>query len=413
MRPALRIGAVFACVAVLASCTALSSRPEPDSAPDADQLLLDEALAQVRRHYVEPVDSKLLVYQAIRGMIGGLDPHSSFLTPEEFKAIRATTNGAFGGVGVEVAWRDGELVIGAILAGTPAAASGLLVGDKIMAIDAVAVSGLAIDQVAALLRGKPGSTVALKVQRRSGPQPLVVELVRAQIHVASVYWLLIPDGIGYLRIERFQQRTDSDVVAAVEALQRQKGGLLKGLVLDLRDNPGGLFDQAAKVADLFIERGLIVSTQGRSAGSAMKIMAHQQGTIVAAPMVVLINEGTASAAEIVAAALQAHERAQVVGRRSYGKGSVQTLIALADGSGLRLTTASYYTPKGVSIQAHGVVPDVHVARHEQANAAAVPPADHRVNDKKTDSVADAELAQAIALLRSWSEIGTPLRRQSD
>ncbi len=377
-------------------------------ADGTDQRLLLGALSHIDNEYVEPVDSRPLVYAAIRSMMATLDPHSSFLTPAEFKALLETTHGEFGGVGIEVTWHNGELVVVAPLADTPAGRAGIVSGDRILEIDGEPVPA-DINQVVARLRGVSGSVVTLLLQRSGQSQPIRISLVREQIHAESVSARFVAPGVGYLRVRHFQEHTDSELHAALASLKRQGGGEFTGLILDLRDNPGGLLDQAVKVADLFLERGVIVSTKGRDSASDFKFMAHQNGTEPFCPLLVLVNERTASAAEIVAGALHDQQRAVLIGVRSYGKGSVQKLIELADGSGLRLTTAHYYTPAGVSIQGHGIDPDLPVSQQIEASAISDHAAADRgrqvpVSKKVTGAVpvgADKQLQKALDVLNNW------------
>lgn len=377
-----------------------------------DQRLLTEAFTRIDNEYVTPVDSRALVYTAIRSMMQTLDPHSVFFTPAEFRALQDTTRGEFGGVGIEVSWRDGELIVDAPLAGTPAARAGIVAGDRILTIDGKPVPVGDINQVVVLLRGKPGTVVTLTLQRRGQAQPIQVSLRREEIYPESVTARFVAPGIGYLQVRLFQGHTDSELRAALDTLGK-KGGWPNGLILDLRGNPGGLLDQAVKVADIFLEHGVIVSTKGRDPQSDLKFMAHQKGTEPKCPLVILVNEGTASAAEIVAGALHDQKRAVLVGTRTYGKGSVQKLIELADGSGLKLTTAHYYTPSGVSIQGHGIDPDWAVSQqivasspaHSSGQGSGRQNSALRTEGVNSSDARDQQLQKALELLNKGSLTG--------
>jgi len=393
---------------VLAAC----ANPDPAAlAAGQDQQLLTEALTRIANEYVDPVDSRELAYSAIRSMVQNLDPHSSFLTPAEFRALQETTQGSFGGVGVEITWRDGALYVVKPLAGTPAGRAGIRAGDRILQIDGKPVPAGDIHQVIELLRGPPGTTVSLSLVRSDQRQPIQLTLVREQILAESVTTRFVAPDIGYLHISQFHSRTDDELREALALLKRPGKDLFSGLILDLRGNPGGLLDQAVKVADVFLERGVIVSTRGRDPESTLKFMAHQHGTEPGYPLVVLVNNGTASAAEIVAGALRDQGRAVLIGTRSYGKGSVQKLIGLVDGSGLRLTTALYYTPKGDSIQGHGIDPDLVIsplAGGSDPPVIAIEGQSRRALDSVsaagTESVPlgnDAQLQHAVELLQNW------------
>ena len=332
-------------------------------------------LSYVENNYVDPVDEERLVYGAIRGMLADLDAHTLFLPPDEYREMQADTSGEFGGLGIEIAARDEALVVVAPIDDTPAARAGLRTGDVILAIDDQETRGMGVASAVRKLRGPPGTRVTLKVLREgfAGPRDLV--LLRDRVRVASVESRLSPDGIGLVRIKSFQERTDAHLARALEELRRQRGGPLAGLVLDLRNNPGGLLDQAVRVADRFLLEGVIVTTRGRGPTQRELERAHPADTEDPYPMVVLVNGGSASASEIVAGALQDHRRAVLLGTRTFGKGSVQTVIDLEDGSGLKLTVARYLTPAGRSIHEVGIEPDVRVEEDAKAVVASTAPAD--------------------------------------
>jgi len=320
--------------------------------------LFTDVLTIVRKSYVEEVDMKDLIYGAVNGMLASLDPHSGFMPPEMYKEMRIDTKGEFGGLGIEITIKDGILTIVSPIEDTPAFRAGLKAGDQILKIGDRLTKDMGIMEAVNLMRGPAGSEIVITVMRDTFDKPHEFPIVREIIKINSVKARTIEDGYGYVRITQFQERTVDDLRAALSTLREENGGALSGLVLDLRNNPGGLLDQAVGVSDTFLDNGLIVYTEGREEDSQMKFAAHLDGTEPEYPLVVLINGGSASASEIVAGALQDHGRAIIVGVRSFGKGSVQTIIPLSDDSGLRLTTARYFTPNGTSIQAKGIVPDI-------------------------------------------------------
>ncbi|MBF0162081.1 MAG: S41 family peptidase [Magnetococcales bacterium] len=321
--------------------------------------VFSEVFSLVKQNYVEDVDEKAVLYGAIHGMLKALDPHSSFLTPESFKEMRVDTKGEFGGLGIEISQAEHGILVVSPIEDTPAFQIGIRSGDLIVKIDDDSAEEMNIMDAVKKMRGKPGTTVQLTVARKGTPKPLVFKIVRDVIKVRSVKWRLEPGNIGYTRIVQFNEQTMPLLEQAMEELKKEAGSEgMKGLVLDLRNDPGGLLDQAVEVADSFLEKGLIVYTKGRIPGKDMSFEARPGDLTNGVPIVVLINAGSASASEIVSGALQDHHRGVIMGTRSFGKGSVQTIIPLSDGSGLRLTTAQYYTPSGRSIQAKGITPDV-------------------------------------------------------
>lgn len=322
--------------------------------------LFTDVLTIVKRSYVEDVSIKDLIYGAIDGMLLSLDPHSGFMPPEIYSEMKLDTRGQFGGLGIEITIRDGVLTVVAPIEDTPAARAGLAAADQIIRIEGQLTKDMTIMEAVRLMRGEPGTSITITVMRESFDKPRDFTLVREVIKVKSVKASTLQDGYGYIRLAQFQERTSQDLIRALADLHRQSGSGLKGLILDLRNNPGGLLDQAVEVSDLFLREGLIVYTQGREAEAQMEFSAGPEGTEPDYPLVVLINAGSASASEIVAGALQDHGRAVILGSQSFGKGSVQTIIPLSDDSGLRLTTARYYTPRGTSIQAKGITPDISV-----------------------------------------------------
>lgn len=317
-----------------------------------------EVLRQIEKNYVEPQDSQKMIYGAIKGMVQSLDPHSSFMTKEEHQDLLIETKGSFSGVGIEISVRDNVLTVVSPIEGTPAHAAGIQAGDKIVKIDDKPASDMTLSDAVKHIRGKKGTKVKLTIIREAVDKPLEFMITRDVIPLKSVrHYLLTPD-IGYVRISTFQSKTSKDLNAAMEKLET--GRNLKGLILDLRNNPGGLLSQAIEVSDIFLDSGLIVSTKGRNASQNMEVSAHKNKVERNYPIIVMVNGGSASASEIVAGALQDNKRALTLGTRTFGKGSVQTILPLSDGSGLRLTTAKYYTPSGRSIQLSGIKPDIEV-----------------------------------------------------
>lgn len=321
----------------------------------------DDVMATVARtvkgQYVEPVADHTLVEGALKGMLQSLDPHSSYMSEEDYRAFESEATGEFGGIGIEVAQEDQLLKVVAPIDGTPAARAGLRSGDRIVAIDGVSTAGMALTDTVSRLRGPPGTSVTLGIARESEPEPIQVNLTREIIEVAPVEQRLV-EGIGYIRLSVFNDRAAAALADAVAELRGQAGGGPAGYVLDLRDDPGGLLGQAVAVADMFLDAGEIVSIKGRDPAHVERYAAGPGDITDGAPLVVLINGGSASASEIVAGALQDHGRATILGTRSFGKGSVQKIIPLNGRGALRLTTARYYTPSGRSIQLVGISPDI-------------------------------------------------------
>ena len=406
----------------------------PIIAADSDKTfqkikIFGEALSEIQKKYVEDKDSKDLIYGAIKGMVNTLDPHSAFLTPEEFKELEIETTGIFSGIGIEITVKDGILTVVSPIEGTPADKAGLRAGDKILQINEKSSKNMSMTEAVRLIRGPRGTKVNLTILHEGEKEPQKYSITREVIPIKSVKSKSLEENYGYIRISTFQDKTTEDFQAALKKLEATKGGL-KGLILDLRNDPGGLLNEAVKIADEFLESGLIVYTQGRIKDQNLKFNAHPNKTPKNYPIVVLVNEGSASASEIVAGALQDQKRAIILGTPTFGKGSVQTIIPLDDGSGLKLTTARYFTPNGRSIQAKGIIPDILVKgkplkkgettekeprmlrekdleRHmedevktkEPANGKEIPP-----EGKKTpgeEEADDPQLASALHLLKSW------------
>jgi carboxyl-terminal processing protease len=332
----------------------------PRASPYRRLGVLSQVMAHIENSYVDQIDEDRLIDGAIRGMVGTLDPHSSYLNAEEYALLESDTTGQFGGVGIEIDSRGDYLTVITPIAGSPAARQGVRAGDEILQIDGRDARGLEVDDAVRRMRGAPGSHVRVVLQRRGQNEPLRLDLVREVVHVSSVESHMMDGNIGYLTIKSFQERASDEVTRALDELTHAAGGRLQGLVLDLRNNPGGLLDESVFIADEFIADGVIVSTRGRDNGAQDEARAHSAGTRPDFPIVVVVNEYTASAAEILAGALQDHRRATLVGMRTFGKGSVQTVVDLPDGGALKLTIARYFTPSGRSIQAQGIAPDVQV-----------------------------------------------------
>jgi carboxyl-terminal processing protease len=342
-------------------------RPTPGPPPDYDGKLqvFAQVIDLIEQNYVDPKTGKEIIYGAIQGAVSTLDPHSSFLTPDEFRELQIETKGRFSGIGIEITLKDRVLTVVSPIEGTPAYRAGLTAGDQIVKIDGKPTRNMSLTEAVRLIRGNKGSKVTLTINRQGFIQPKDFAIVRDIIPIHSVKARLIDSGIGYIRLANFQDQTDNDLRNYLRKM-RQRLKPFRGLILDLRNDPGGLLEQAVQVADEFLSSGLIVYTQGRNAQQSMRFYARpgQEGEVKNIPLVVLINEGSASASEIVAGALKDQKRAVVVGTKSFGKGSVQTIIPLEDGSALRLTTALYYTPSGQTINEKGIIPDILVQEPE-------------------------------------------------
>jgi carboxyl-terminal processing protease len=385
--------------------------------------LFSEILSIVQNHYVEEVDAGELMVGAINGMLAALDPHSAFMPPDVYREMQIDTRGEFGGIGIEITIRDETLTIVSPIEDTPAFRAGLQAGDQIVKIGNKSTKGMSLVEAVSLMRGHKGTKVTITILREGLDKAKEYTLGREIIKIESVKAKMFDDGIGYVRIAQFQERTAADLHAALARLKKDNGRDLSGLILDLRNDPGGLLDQAVDVSDTFLDTGLIVYTEGREESSQMKFSASPEGTESGYPMVVLINGGSASAAEIVAGALQDHHRAVIMGTPSFGKGSVQTIIPLEKDRGLRLTTALHFTPAGRSIQAKGIVPDIEVlpvqikeaenlffreenlANHLEAARPAAPAG--QVEDEKDAPLTsqeqnDYQLMRALDLLKGWS-----------
>ncbi len=327
--------------------------------PLDDIQLFTDIYARIKKDYVEEVGDQALLEGAIRGMLASLDPHSSYLSQDEFKELQIGTTGEFGGLGIEVGMENGFVRVISPIEDTPADKAGVKAGDVIIKLDDTQVKGLTLGEAVKLMRGKRGTKILLTIVRDGEAKPLEISVTRDVIRVKSVRSRIMEPGYGYIRISSFQSKTTRNVIAAVESLLEQSDQKLQGLILDLRNNPGGVLTGAVGVSDIFLNDGeLIVYTKGRVQDAELNYSASTHDTLKGTPVLVLINEGSASASEIVAGALQDHHRAVIMGQKSFGKGSVQTILPLKENAALKLTTARYYTPSGKSIQSEGIVPDI-------------------------------------------------------
>jgi carboxyl-terminal processing protease len=385
-----------------------------------DLRVFADVLGILQKEYVEETKSKDLIYGAIKGMLETLDPHSAFLPPNLYKEMQEETKGRFEGLGIEITLKEGVLTVVSPIEDTPAFKAGIQAKDQILRIDGETTKNMTLMEAVKRMRGPKGSKVTLTIMREGFPKPREFTLIRDVIPIRSVRYEVLEKQYGYIRLSQFQEKTDSEFQKAIKALEEETKGGLKGLILDLRNNPGGLLDQAVKVSDRFIESGVIVSIEGRREEHKMKFNAQpQEDNLSRYPLVVLVNGGSASGSEIVAGAIQDHGRGIILGTQTFGKGSVQTIFSLKDGSGLRLTTARYYTPSGRSIQAKGIVPDIVVKpslpEEEKTAPPTQPPSEkdlerHLIDVKekekpkgevKEKKPVDHQLERALELLKSW------------
>jgi carboxyl-terminal processing protease len=399
-----------------------------------DQLRnFSDIFARIKSDYVEQVEDKVLLEYAIRGMLSGLDPHSTYLSPDEYNELRIGTSGEFGGLGIQVGMEDGFVKVISPIDDTPAFNAGLHAGDLIIRLDEQSVKGLTLNDAVKIMRGKPGTDIVLTVVREGENKPLKFTVTRDIIKVKSVKGRLLDPGYGYIRISNFQSGTGPQLQKEIDKLKTDNKGDLKGLVLDLRNNPGGVLNAAAEVSDMFIEKGKLVYTEGRIENSHFEYNAKPGDVLNGAPMVVLINGGSASASEIVAGALQDHKRAIVMGSKSFGKGSVQTIQELRSGGAVKITTARYFTPSGRSIQGEGITPDIvldtytvtaaeddsavhikeadlngHISnptKSQEAIEKAEKETEKSVNTEKVLATEDYQLHEALMLLKGLSIFG--------
>jgi carboxyl-terminal processing protease len=370
---------------------------QPGSLPWEDARLLAEVLERVKEEYIEPVEDSELIESAVRGMVTNLDPHSQFLNSEEYEEIRISTTGNYSGVGLEVNMADGKVLIIAPIDGSPAAQAGLRTGDQLVSIDGIDVNEDNANDTIGRMRGKSGTKVTLTVARADVSDPITFNLVRQQVKVKSVRAEMLAPDFGYLRITHFSDTTFKDLRRAIGDLKSSAAGELNGIILDLRNNPGGVLEAAINVSDVFLDGGLIVSASGRGPDATFRHEAHSGDLLDGVMTVVMVNGGSASASEIVAGALQDHKRATVVGSQTFGKGSVQTVMPLSNGRAIKLTTSRYFTPSGESINGRGITPDIVLQNAAQEDLVA------GVTEHKTEAGAallqtDKQLRQALHIL---------------
>jgi len=383
---------------------AVASKSNDSSATYENLKLFTEVLSIIQSQYVDEVPPKEIIYGAIKGTLRGLDPHSSFLDPEMYKEMQVETSGSFGGLGIEITLKDDVLTVVAPIEGTPAYRAGILSGDRIVKIEGLSTKDMQLTDAVKRMRGKPGSKVTISIIREGWTEPKDIPITREQIRVQSVKNQQLEPGIEYIRLRQFQEQTAGDLEAALEKYTKE--GKIQGLILDLRNNPGGLLTSSVEVTEKFVDSGrLVVYTEGRVRNQNMRFQANSKRAYTDFPMVVLVNQGSASASEIVAGALQDWGRAVVLGTQTFGKGSVQTIIPLSDGSGLRLTTAKYYTPKGRSIHGKGLTPDIIVEQPKPAapapGAAEPAPAPPTNGESAQDLLKkDVQLQRALDLLKA-------------
>ena len=406
---------------VLATYLTTAAGPQAGSSDTFRQLkLFGDVFERVRAEYVEEMTDQDLIEAAIEGMLTSLDPHSGYLNPKKYRDMQVQTKGEFGGLGIEVTMEDGLVKVVSPIDDTPAYRAGIQAGDVITHINSEPVLGMSLSEAVERMRGPVDTSIALTLRRPGEDEPIDVSMARAVITISPVRWHSEGD-VGYVRVTTFNEQTEASLTEAVDALRAEVGEGMKGFVLDLRNNPGGLLEQAVGVADAFLDRGEIVSTRGRRSDSIQRFNARQGDVAEGAPMVVLINGGSASASEIVAGALQDHGRAIVMGTPSFGKGSVQTIMPLPGHGAIRLTTARYYTPSGSSIQAKGIVPNIEVRQSRVEvidQGAARREADLRGrleneqiegesgDEAGAEDEADYQLARAIDLLRGVAMFGS-------
>lgn len=354
--------------------------PEAEALPLNELRTFTEIFAKIKSDYVEQVDDKELLENAIRGMLEGLDPHSAYLDKDSYKDLQEGTSGEFGGLGIEVGMENGFVKVISPIDDTPAQKAGIKAGDLIIKLDDRSVKGMSLNDAVDIMRGKPGDPITLTIIRESEEKPLVITVVRDIIKTKSVRFETLEPGFGYLRISSFQSHTVENLRQAIYQLKEDNSGKLKGIVLDLRNNPGGILTAAVGVSDMFLNKGMIVYTEGRKKDSKLKFNAKPNAKLPDVPLIVLVNAGSASASEIVAGALQDHGRGIIMGEKTFGKGSVQTILPMNNNAALKLTTARYYTPNGRSIQASGITPDiiidkVKISKIEEAFGTSVKEAD--------------------------------------
>jgi carboxyl-terminal processing protease len=367
--------------------------------PWQDARILAEVLERVKHDYVNPVDDHQLLQAAIRGMVSSLDPYSAYLDGEDYDEMKISSSGRYSGVGIEISIEDEQVVVIAPFDGSPAALAGIRSGDVIVTIDGIPVNTSTLSDTIGRMRGAEGTTVKIGVMREGSAEPLLFTLKRSRVDLHSVKSELLQTGFGYVRISQFSETTGDDLGSALKDLRKRNGAPLEGLVLDMRDNPGGVLEAAVSVADAFLDSGVIVSAKGRTPDSKFEMSATPGDALNGAPIVVLVNGGSASAAEIVAGALKDHHRAKLMGRTTFGKGSVQTIVPLADDRAVKLTTSLYYTPSGTSINHRGIAPDIELERDPKPPAVPVPESAPLLQR-------DADVARAVQELKSMPNART-------
>ncbi len=426
------IGGVLIGVAISLNYSAVAQRSTPSALPLPIEELraFTEVFGRIKSDYVEPVEDKKLITEAINGMLTGLDPHSAYLDQEAFREMQVGTQGEFGGLGIEVGMEDGFVRVVSPIDDSPASRAGIKAGDLIVKLDETSVKGMSLGDAVKRMRGKPNTQIVLTIVRKGETNPIVVTLTRAVIKIQSVKSTLLEPGYAYVRVSQFQEHTGETLARSVESLFKQNQGPMKGLVLDLRNDPGGLLNGAVAVSAAFLPRdALVVYTDGRTEDARMKLNASPEhylrgrnkedfikrlpASAKTVPMVVLVNAGSASASEIVAGALQDHERAVVMGQQTFGKGSVQTILPLGNNTAIKLTTARYYTPKGRSIQARGIVPDIPLD-DVVTSRAALKLRESDLTKHLTEGVAEKPADKAQAAAKSAQKYGfTPAPRPQD
>lgn len=437
-----KIGLVFAglIVGLMLSLTysAVAEKMVKPQLPIEDLRAFAEVFGKIKSDYVEPVEDKKLISEAISGMLTGLDPHSTYMDVDAFKDMQAATQGEFGGLGIEVGMEDGLVKVISPIEDSPAYAAGIKSGDLIMKLDEKLVKGMTLNDAVKIMRGKPETPITLTILRKNEAKPILVTLVRAVIKNKSVKYKLTEPGYAYARVTQFQEHTGEDLAKAINAMHAENKGPFKGFVLDLRNDPGGLLNGAVGVSAAFLPKDtLVVYTEGRAADSKMNLTVNPENyarggaakdymrdipaDLKTVPMVVLINAGSASASEIVAGALQDHKRATLIGVRSFGKGSVQTIMPMNNGAAIKLTTARYFTPKGRSIQAKGIEPDYYVedGTDQSNNIHEADLSRHLSNPKdapsgsaKPDNSAAAAAAKAKLNEKKFAEASAPIEPAS-
>jgi carboxyl-terminal processing protease len=365
---AITLPSIGACFLALMSLSGnVYSETKEEKVPLADLQRFTKVIEYIKEYYVKPINDDALFENAMRGMLSGLDPHSSYFDTEEFADLKANTSGKFGGLGVEILPEDGYIRVISPIDGTPAQRAGIQAGDLIVRLNDTPIKGLSPREAIELMRGEKGSKISLTIVRQGENKPLIIDLIRDTINVQSVRGKLLDENLAYVRISQFQNNSGDELIRTIQTLKKNNKNKLNGIILDLRNNPGGIFDTSVQIADAFLDRdkltqydGVIVYAKGRLPNAQIKEKAHGGDLLNGAPIVILINGGTASSSEIVAGALQDYGRALVVGETSFGKGSIQTVFPLKDNRGLKLTTGLYYTPAGRSIQATGIKPDIFI-----------------------------------------------------